>query len=140
MEGELEMMRSIRNKLIVCIFIGCLLPYFIGGIYLKTYIEKWLYESSIKNADELLYQAGLVVDKALIAKGERLVSMIAGSSEISNYGNNISGPSKLYIEGYFGNIKKDYSEINSIFLGLEDGSYIEYPEFTGYENYDPRDR
>ena len=121
MEGEVQMRRSIRNKLIVFIFIGCLLPYFIGGLYLKNYMEDWLYESSIKNTNELIYQVGILIDKALIVKGEQLVSMIAESSEVRNIGNNISTymdynasdgqvtlmESELEIEDYFRNIKEN---------------------------------
>jgi hypothetical protein len=43
---------SIRNKLIAAIFLGSLIPYFLGGAYLKSYTESWLYNNSIDNTNK----------------------------------------------------------------------------------------
>ena len=121
---------------------------------MKNYMGNWLYEKSVENTSELIYQVGTFIDKIFINGGSQITSMISGSSEVKNSSHKLTkyleyNPSdfqyipsdeEVRIENYFENIKKNYDEVNFIFLGLEDGGYIEYPRFIPSETYDPRER
>ncbi len=145
---------SIRNKLIIGIFLGCLVPYFFGGIYLKDYIEKWLYNNSIEHTNQILTQVNELIDKSLISDIERDVSMLASYENIKTSKKKINNYTKfdpetfcykpfqteVMIESYFKLLKDSHDIINFIFLGTENGDYMEYPRFSPSKPYDPRIR
>lgn len=145
---------SIRNKLIIGIFLGCLLPYFLGGIYLKNYIENWLYNNSIEHTNQILTQVNELIDKSLISDIEKEVSMLASYENIKTAKKRINNYTKFdletfkyepfqaesLIESYFKILKNSHDIINFIFLGTENGDYMEYPRFSPSKPYDPRIR
>lgn len=145
---------SMRNKIILSIIIGCLIPYIVGGIYLTKYVDKWLYEDNLQNTNRFLRQVDEFIDQALIGRFSEAVSMLAESnmvyeadSSIRSYRDFTSvsllpGPSssEISISKAFAEVKRSHKDINYIFLGLEDGSYIEYPEFMPKSAYDPTTR
>ena len=139
---------SIRSKLIIGIIVACLIPYITGGIYLKHYIEAWLYEDHFRNTQQMLLQVEALVENALIKRASETVLMLSESPHVLSVdalksyvkGPNSDSPSQseVQISTYFDEIKRTHSNINFIFLGLEDGSYVEYPTFNPIASYDPR--
>jgi diguanylate cyclase (GGDEF)-like protein len=146
--------KSMRNKLIAAIFIGCLLPYCIGGIYLKSHIEKGLYNNSIENSNEILGQVSEYIDKSLINDMEEEVSMLSSLDTVKNIGTDMNNyleynadtsryteyASEKKIEEFFSLLKESRKTTNFIFFGTEAGGYMEYPRFSPSQSYDPRRR
>lgn len=145
---------SIRNKLIISILIGCLVPYVVGGLYIKDKTEEWLYNNNIEHTNVLLRQAAEHVDESILKNIQNLVSMIAMDEHITHVNSKInsyidydvdtfkfhSSPSETEIMAYFGTIKDTHDIINMVSFGTEQGGYIEYPNFKPVAPYDPRTR
>lgn len=144
--------KSLRNKLIISIFVGCLITYFLGGMYLKKYMDNWLYEDNIKDTDRLLLQIGELIDKSLLEPIEEAVNMLADMDEIKNADGSINNYSEYNSDSFiyrnsnveneikkaFANVKICHSNTNFVFLGTQTGGYSEYPQFETNEPYDPR--
>lgn len=144
---------SIRKKLILGIVIGCLIPYFAGGMYIRNETETWLYNDYIKRTNGLLRQTSEHVDAAILNNMNNLVSMIAMDERVANVDSSLNSyvnydsntqikSSKIESEltSYFRTIKENHSIINMISLGTEEGGYFEYPTFKPNGPYDPRTR
>ncbi|MHB8127562.1 MAG: bifunctional diguanylate cyclase/phosphodiesterase [Mobilitalea sp.] len=145
---------SMRNKLILAIFIGCLIPYFLGGIYLKVYIEKWLYNNSIDNTNQLISQVGELIDKSLVIDMKEEVTLLSSLDSVKNANQDINNYTEYdtntfkykennteeVIEDHFRVIKDSHKTTHFIFLGTENGGYMEYPRFSPSQSYDPRIR
>lgn len=145
---------SIRSKLIICILVGCLVPYLIGGLYIKNKTEDWLYNNNIENANLLLHQAAVHVDEAILNNIQNLAAMITMDERVINVDSNINSyvdyapdtfkyqysQSEADILSYFASIKKSHEIITMVSFGTEEGGYIEYPNFKPISPYDPRIR
>ena len=143
---------SIRNKLLFAIFLGCLIPYILGGVYLKSYTEDWLYKNSIDNTNRILYRIAELVDASLVSDMKQEVEMLSSSESIKNAKNNLQNytryerstfrykPSETEntIEEQFRLLKISHRAVNFVFLGTEDGGYMEYPRFQATQVYEPR--
>ena len=143
---------SIRNKLLFAIFIGCLIPYIIGGIYLKSYTENWLYRYNVENTNQLLYRVGELIDQSLITDIKQEVSMLSYVDSVKNSNSNLLNyteydrntfryePTEVEktIEEQFRLMKISHPAVNFVFLGTEDGGYMEYPRFQAIQPYEPR--
>lgn len=148
------MKKSLRSKLIFGIMIGCLIPYIMGGIYLSRYVENWLYEDNSRNTVRFLHQVDEYINQVMISRFSEVVSMLSESNSvigtdgsIRSYldyhgGTELSGPStsETLISEEFKEVKGSHKDINYVFLGLENGGYLEYPEFKPKSAYDPRTR
>jgi diguanylate cyclase (GGDEF)-like protein len=145
---------SIRKKMIVTICAGCLIPYFLGGVYLNSFLKDWLYNNSIIHAKQTLGQVNELVERSLVSEMQEEVTHLASldaiinaNAGLLNYVNlsedaEIGEPSELEValSNYFRSLKESHLTTNFIFLATEDGGYMEYPEFTTSNNYDPRKR
>ena len=145
---------SLRNKMIVTIFLGCLIPYFLGGLYLNSFLKDWLYDNSIQNSKQTLSQVDELVERSLISDMEEEVKHLAAldtiksaDNRLTNYvnyteGSKLSKPSETEaaISQCFDALKNSHSTANFIFLATEDGGYMEYPTFKPSQSYDPRVR
>ncbi|HYE68972.1 MAG TPA: diguanylate cyclase, partial [Anaerovoracaceae bacterium] len=143
---------SIRNKLLFAIFLGCLIPYIIGGVYLKTYTENWLYRYNVENTNQLLYRVGELIDQSLISDMKQEVNMLSYVDSVKNSKNNLLNyteydrsifqyePTEVEktIEEQFRLMKISHPAVNFVFLGTEDGGYMEYPRFQAIQPYEPR--
>ncbi len=146
--------RSIRNKMIITILIGCLLPYFLGGVYLNSFLKDWLYNNSIIQAKQTLNQVNELVERSLVSDMEEEVTQLAtldiileSNSQLSNYVDASQSTKhteitegEAKISNYFRSLKESHTTTNFVFLATEDGGYMEYPEFTPSKSYDPRER
>ncbi len=143
---------SLRNKLIVAIFLGCLIPYILGGLYLKSYMERWLYNNNLENTNQLLYRISDLIDESLAADMEEELNLLSSLSVIKDAKNNLQNYTQFEgetfhyrasevekaIEEQFRLVKISHKAINFVFLGTEDGGYMEYPRFQAENPYEPR--
>ena len=143
---------SIRNKLIFAIFIGCLIPYIIGGLYLKSYIENWLYQYNVDTTNQILSRTRDLIDNSLLADMEQEVDMMSMMPSVKNAMNHLQNythydrntfryrPSETeqVLEKQFGVLKLSHKAVNFVFMGTEDGGYMEFPRFQASAPYDPR--
>ena len=143
---------SIRNKLLFAIFLACLIPYILGGVYLESYTKNWLYKNSSDNTNHILYRIGELVDASLVNDMKQEVEMLSSSESIKNAKNNLQNythyerntfqyrPSETEktIEEQFRLLKISHPIVNFVFLGTEDGGYMEYPRFQAAQVYEPR--
>ena len=145
---------SLKSKLIISIFIGCLIPYFLGGVYLNKFMENWLYKNHLENTNRLLFQVGELIDRTLIKDMSEVVTMLSGDDRVRSGDDKINNyteydiqtyaykdtETEKLIESYFKTVKESHEAINFIFFGIENGGYIEYPRFQPVDKYDPTQR
>lgn len=145
--------RSIRRKLLLSLLIGCMIPYLIGGFYLKRYIENWTLENHTKQTHNLLLQVSDGIDRSLLENNGNLVSFLSTDPIVKSAEGKLSSyldysvkdtkspsMSEQNLEKLFNNIKASHPEVSYVFMGTEDGGYMEYPAFKPSESYDPRTR
>jgi diguanylate cyclase (GGDEF)-like protein len=123
-------------------------------VYLKSLIEQWLYEDSIESSNQVLNQVSELIDKSLITDMKEEVTFLASLDLIKNANHNLNNytdynsdtfkylenDTEKSIEDYFHALKDSHKSTNFIFLGTENGGYMEYPRFTPSDGYDPRVR
>jgi diguanylate cyclase (GGDEF)-like protein len=144
---------NLKQRLILSILIACAIPFSFGAVYLNTFFEKWYYAFNQENTQELLAQVDAYLYVALNSQMSNLTQQIAqskpvlqGDESIRSYSAfetmGIEPVSKIEtdISDYMKNLKEAHPEILFVFLGLDDSSYMEYPEFKPSKNYDPRQR
>ncbi len=145
---------SIKNKFILLITIGFVIPYIFGGIYFKNYTENYLYNNRIKESRQLLLEISKRADDSIIKRIKEDVDMLATddrvngiNGDINSYVNyesdnykSLNSEYEKNISNYFKSFKETHENINFLFLGMGDGGYIEYPKFSPKNNYDPRIR
>lgn len=145
---------SMRNRLALAIFLSCLIPYFLGGVYLNSYILERRYNDNYDNTSQTLSHVIDLIDMSLISDMKEEVSLLASLDSVKhaelgiNHYLEYSKDTFAYqdyvteknIEYDFRLIKQSDSMINFVFLATTSGGYMEYPRFTPSENYDPRNR
>lgn len=145
---------SIRRKLIYGILFGCLIPYILGGFYIKAVTEEWLYNNNLEYSNRLLFQTAKHVDESILKNMENIVSMVAIDSRVTNANSDINtyvdfdsasfvrknSDSEAAIASYFETIKTTQDFLALVAYGTESGGYIEVPTFNPTAPYDPRVR
>ena len=145
---------SMRRKLMLTILLGCMVPYFAGGIYLNDRISDYLYNSSIENSRKVLEQVSEQINHSLILDIQEEAELIASFDRVKNSIGNLNQYTdfnkdtfkyhnyqvETELEGYFQKLKDTHKNINFIFLATEQGEYMECPRFMPDEPYDPRER
>lgn len=152
---------SLRNKLIVSLLLGCLIPYIIGGFYLKSFIENWHMTNHTKQSEILLKEISELVDESLLRPMGNTAKMLSTDSRvnkialaqihepglIANHSHHdvkmasyVPTPSEADLANYFRTVKSSFDNINFVFLATADGAYMEYPQFKPSKAYDPRQR
>ncbi len=143
---------SVRKKLILAIVIGCLVPYILGGFYMNSFLKRWTYEDSLERSRQSLLQAQELIERSLVSDVEEEVNLIASLEMIQNSGDNLMnytdyredmgqvapGNVEKSIAEIFCTLKESHLTMNFLFLGTEDGGYMEYPAFHATKSYDPR--
>lgn len=145
---------TIRIKLIVSILIACCIPYIIGGVYIKLDVDKNMYQDRMGDINEILVQVGELIDTSLVKTMEKNVAMLSLDERVFNVGNSVSNYTAFdpntyvyeptlteqTIERYFEAVKTSHDDIDYIFLGTNEGGYMEYPRFKPQAEYDPTQR
>jgi len=124
----------------------------LGGLYLNTFLKDWLYDNSIRNSRQILNQVDELIERSLVEDMEEEITQLASldivreaKNQLNNY-INYSADKNYFnktnqekeIDNYFRSLKESHPTTNFIFLGTEDGGYMEYPRFSPSESYDPR--
>lgn len=145
---------SMQKKLIIGIFIGCLIPYLIGGLYLNSFVKKGLFNNRIHNTNQILTQVNELIENSFIRNIKEEVNMLSllnfvkeSKGTLNNY-SNYENIDFLYrkrgneetINEHFKLFKDTHSYVNFAFLATSDGGYTEYPTFLPTENYFPTAR
>ena len=145
---------SIRNKFVLAVFIGCLLPYVGGGLILRDHLEEEFYRGSLETGWQSLGQAQEMVDASLTDAMEGKLSflaqdprLVAGARNLSSYLTYEAGapyptPGKeeLALGELFQVLGKSDRKVDFVFFGTEEGGYLEEPAFRPFSAYDPRVR
>ncbi|MDM8534411.1 hypothetical protein QUF55_06895 [Clostridiaceae bacterium HSG29] len=142
---------SIKNKLIIAIFLGCLIPYILGGLYIRAYTKNHFYNENINNTRQIVAEIAKRVDHLIFTQTENHLNMLVKAESVQNVDNDISTYMNYKADGYkfapsineqniskgFLALKETDESVNFISLGTEYGGYIEYPQFSPNDNYDP---
>lgn len=150
----MKIRNSVRRKLVLAIFISCLIPFALGGRYIFSYLRNWLYEDNLERSRQSLIQAEELIECSLISDMEEEVNMIVSAKVIQEAGKQLinytdyradidttsPGDVENSISSFFRGLKESHPSMNFLFLGTEDGGYMEYPAFQTTKSYDPRVR
>lgn len=145
---------TMRRKLTIFIFVGCLIPFLIGGVYLNWFIKSDLIKNNIEHTNQILSQVSVLINKTLISDRKEEVHMLATLDSVQNSELGINNytsynpdtfvyhefPAEKAIEENFKVLMESHDTTNFIFLGTETGGYMEYPRFSPDNSYDPRQR
>lgn len=152
---------SLRNKLIASLLLGCLIPYIIGGFYLKSFIEDWHRANHTKQSELLLREISELIDQSLLTPMGNTAKMLSSetrviqtaklellhSGQINNHtahdstmDHYLPTEAETQLSDYFRTIKSNFDNVNFIFFATSDGAYMEYPAFKPTKPYDPRER
>lgn len=145
---------SIRTKMILSILVACFIPYIIGGLYIRSYISKTIWEDNRETTNNVLSQVGELIDASLIKSMKESITMITLDERVQRADNTITnytrynpanftyqpGVSEQNIELYFKTLQESHSNISFAFMGTVHGGYIEYPRFKPQNEYNPMER
>jgi len=144
---------NLKQRLLITIIVACAIPFAFGAAYLNTFFETWFYTFNQENTGQMLSQISdymyLALDKQMIELTNEISNdrrTLNADSTIRNYDQieerileDLSA-TEVDIASCFSNMKQNHEDILYVFLGLDDGSYMEFPEFKPTNNYDPRVR
>lgn len=147
----MKFQQSIGTRLILGLMVACLIPYVIGGFFLVRNLETWFYEEYFSNSETLLAQSRIIIEKATISVVGTSLDALIQSEEIAENSESLSsyvsgqagqsmGEAEAHIANLFQLIRNSKPDIEFIFMGLENGEYMEFPRFYPDKPYDPRTR
>lgn len=145
---------SIRKKMILGVLLSCIIPYIIGGLYIKSITEDWLYNNYIDHANMMLLSTANTVDDTILklmanlakmmSQDERIVLIGDGLSDYVDFNYGATLPviteEERKIERYLQTIKDTQEIVTMVSFGTESGGYVEVPRFQPTGPYDPRTR
>lgn len=146
--------KSLKGRLLITIYFACLIPFILGGIYLYSFMSAWFYETNEQNTKQVLEQVDTLLNERLVEDMKSKIDLLTkdnritqGDGTIRDYldieaSDDIGYVSEIEedIAHYFKALKESHNEIYYVFIALDNGSYIEYPDFKPTSNYDPRSR
>ena len=136
------------------VLLSCIIPYIIGGLYIKNITEDWLYGNYIEHANMMLESTAKNVDDTILNLMGNLSEMMAHDERIVNvkdelrtYTNFTVGaaiPEGTLVENnikqYLQTIKNTQDIVTLVSFGTQWGGYVEVPTFQPTSAYDPRVR
>lgn len=143
---------SIQYKYVIALIIGCIVPYLLGGLYITSIIEERLFQNSIETTKTSLKQMNTLIDETLVNNIEENVVFLSNLPSVVNSMNKLRSyvddtnpaafidPIEAHIYEVFKQMKNSHPDLNFLFLGTEDGGYMEFPSFRPQNTYDPRKR
>lgn len=145
---------SIGAKFITGVLVVSLVSYSLCGFYLNKVITNRINESTIENTNKTLGEVARYIEHSIINPMTESVKMLAMDERVQSVDDTINDYTKFdannftykdsitenSISKYFESVKKSHKDIGFIFLGSEQGGYIEYPKFAASEPYNPKDR
>jgi len=115
-------------------------------------MEQWLYNNNVDNNKQLLQRVSALIDEAWINDIREEVNMLSSFDGVKNAKNNLQNYTRYHretfryqpgdvekeIEEQFRLLKMSHNSVNFVFLGTDDGGYMEYPRFQASQPYEPR--
>lgn len=142
---------NLKYKLLIAISVACAIPFVFGALYLNTFFGQWFTSYYESNTKQLLMEVDDYLHLALNTHMSEITNEISEDSRVKHANNSIRNYTEYdkdkpeqpktvekELSTYFENIKNSHTDILYVFLGLDDGSYMEYPEFKPNAPYDPR--
>lgn len=144
--------QSIQFKMLFWVTLSFMIPFLGIAVFWNDYLTKNLiHNRSIEN-EQHLQQAAISVTEDLYASPKSLLGYIESdpilvniqSGNLKNYLENTAAASlpnseaETQLSTLFSRVRGNFKNVNFIYLGLDDGSYIEYPPFRPKKTYDPR--
>ena len=144
--------QSIQFKILFWVTLSFMVPFLGIAVFWNDYLSKNLVHNlSIENQQHL-EQAATSVAEELYSSPKSLLGYIESDpslnklkiGDLKNYLTGIDAASlpnsneEEELAALFNRIRSNFKNVNFIYLGLEDGSYIEYPSFKPKKPYDPR--
>jgi diguanylate cyclase (GGDEF)-like protein len=136
------------------VLLSCIIPYIIGGLYIKNATEDWLYQNYIQHASTMLESTARTVDESILNPMANLTQMMSkdlrilqARDSLRNYTDydggfavDVKSNSEREVEDYLKTIKNAQKIVTMASYGTETGGYVEVPEFNPAAAYDPRTR
>lgn len=144
--------QSIQFKMLFWVTLSFMVPFLGIAVFWNDYLSKNLINNRSIENQQHLEQAALSVAEELYSSPKSLLGYIESdpalvkiqTGDVKNYLKDItaaslpSTDSEKQLSELFNRIRGNFKNVNFIYLGLEDGSYIEYPPFKPKKPYDPR--
>ena len=146
---------SLRNRLLLGVFLASIIPYVIGGAYILDIVVDRAQKEYIQEAQKVIDGVEQRLDKGLLEPAEALVTLLSqderveavGRYDLNDYTRFSSDgfvrqslSSEARISRFFDTARHNYIFADSVFLGTIWGGYMESPRFTPNTSYDPRVR
>ncbi len=144
---------SLQTKLLLSICLACMIPYVLGGAYISNVITQRVRASYVNDTYATMTRVHDMIESALINPNKENVAMMSADDRllhvdgtINHYIQYAAGdlPNESVVEKsisrYFETVKNSHKDMGFIFLGTNDGGYIEYPAYKATKSYDPRQR
>lgn len=146
--------RSIQFKLLFWVTVSFVVPFLVVAIFWNDYLSKNLIANQSFENEQHLKQTAKHISTELFSAPNSLLKLAEGDAEllnigpgdIRNYTKSLSAADKTAsakeaeLSKLFERIRVNFDNVHFVFLGLDDGSYIEYPAFKPKKTYDPRTR
>lgn len=142
---------SFSLKLRIIIAVSILVPSLIGVLALSAFTENEILKGINTSSEVLLNQLASQLDTVILDRLQSSVAFLSEEESILDSDSTIrsyvdfkgikEGPDsdvQKRIKRTFENFKKNNSYINFLFMGLDNGSYMEYPDFVTDRPYDHR--
>lgn len=139
--------RSLRDRLLFCVFLACILPYTLSSVYLGKMIMDQVEENYNHQADRLMEQIQVKIGDAILKPAFETVTMLSFDERLKDTmektGSQVYRDASRLDVGTYQHIKSFYDShpnIVGIAYATAEGGYYYYPEYTINPDYDPRQR
>ncbi len=143
---------SLRSRVLLLISLSFIIPLVLGAFALHYYLSDKLLAENFESSALALQQITDQIHQDISVNMSDRIAFLSRSSAIQGLESgdlrtytdpSSPGPpteGELRVSKMFDNMKQTQDSIHFVFLGLDDGTYIEYPAFQPSTAYDPRTR
>jgi signal transduction histidine kinase len=144
--------KSLRNRLLLSVFLASIIPYIIGGWYIQKIIIDQAQQNYLLHTQQEMDEVQRILEEGFLGPVEQLVSTLADDERVTGLGANSltrylqsgrvppAGPAESALNRYFNSVRKNNFNIGSLFIGTKWGGYLEDPPINPQKGYDPRER
>jgi two-component system, sporulation sensor kinase E len=139
--------QSIGNQFIFWTLLVCILPFLVGGLYIRKVITEQVHENFEYYTYEILSKIHNKINDGSIKPAYEAISLLATDDRTAELASQIRDRQITERGMISSNMYQFYTNYNNIFpnmmafaLGTEQGGYFEYPSYFSESGYDPRSR
>lgn len=139
--------QSIGNQFIFWTLLVCIVPFLIGGLYIRKVVMEQVHENFEYYTYEILSKIHNKINDGSIKPAYEAISLLASDDRTAELAGQVRNRQVTDRNMISSNMYKFYTNYNSIFpkmiafaLGTEQGGYFEYPSYFSESGYDPRSR